>query len=91
MEEKYQINITDREKWILVINPVNHYDWKPERMRREKWMFYYPQNVIITSVEWDVENVNYFESDFSQWMNYTLRTINSDEQLQAVINFKIIG
>lgn len=89
MQEKYEINITQREKWILVLSPVNHYDWKPERMRREKWMFYYPQNVIITSVEWDVENVNYFESDFSQWMNYTLRTINSDDQLQVVINFKI--
>ena len=89
LEKKYEINITPREEWILVINPVNHYDWKPERMWREKWMVYYPRNMEITSVQWDVEDVNYFQSDFSQWLNYTLRTAKTEAQKQAVINFKI--
>ena len=89
LEKKYEINITPREEWILVLSPVNHYDWKPERMWREKWMFYYPWNVEITSVQWDVENINYFQSDFAQWLNYTLRTVKTEDQKQAVINFKI--
>ena len=89
LEQKYEINISPREEGILVLSPVNHYDWKPERMWREKWMVYYPRNVEITSVQWDVENVNYFQSDFAQWLNYTLRTVKSEDQKQAVINFRI--
>ena len=89
LEEKYGIQTTSREKWILVLSPVNHYDWNPERMWREKWMIYYPRNMEIISVQWDAENINYFQSDFAQWLNYTLRTIKSEDQLQAVINFKI--
>ncbi len=89
LEKKYGIGITPREEWILVLSPVNHNDWKPERMWREKWMVYYPRNMEITSVWWDVENVNYFQSDFAQWLNYTLRTVKTEDQKQAVINFKI--
>ena len=89
LEQKYQIGITPREKGILVLSPVNHYDWNPERLWREKWMVYYPRNIEITSVQWDVENVNYFQSDFAQWLNYTLRTVKTEDQKQAVINFRI--
>lgn len=89
LEKKYNIQITPREEWILVINPVSHYDGDILRMRREKWMIYYPWNMEIISVEWDVENVNYFKSDFSQGLNYTLRTVKTEDQLQAVINFRI--
>ena len=89
LEKKYEINISPREEWILVLSPVNHYDGKPERMWREKGVFYYPRNMEITSVQWDVEDVNYFQSDFAQWLNYTLRTVKTEDQLQAVINFKI--
>ena len=89
LEKKYGIGISPREEWILVLSPVNHYDWKPERMWREKWMVYYPWNMEITSVQWDVENVNYFQSDFAQWLNYTLRTVKTEDQKQAVINFRI--
>jgi len=89
LEKKYGIGITPREEWILVLSPVNHNDWKPERMWREKWMVYYPWNIKITSVQWDVENVNYFQSDFAQWLNYTLRTVKTEDQLQAVVNFRI--
>ena len=89
LEQKYWIEITPREEWILVLSPVNHNDWNPERMWREKWMVYYPRNMEITSVGWDVENVNYFQSDFAQWLNYTLRTVKTEDQKQAVINFRI--
>ena len=89
LEKKYGIQITPREKWILVVNTVNHYDWNPERMWWEKWMVYYPRNIEIISVKWDVEDVKYFQSDFSQWLNYTLRTTKTEDQKQAVINFRI--
>jgi len=89
LEKKYGIGITPREEWILVLSPVNHYDWNPERMWREKWMVYYPRNMEITSVQWDVEDINYFKSDFAQGLNYTLRTVKTEDQKQAVINFRI--
>ena len=89
LEKKYAINISPREEWILVLSPVNHYDGKPERMWREKWIVYYPRNMEVISVEWDLEDVNYFQSDFAQWLNYTLRTVKTEDQKQAIINFKI--
>ena len=89
LEKKYDIQITPREKWILVLSPVNHYDWNPERMWRDKWMIYYPRNMEIISVQWDAKDINYFQSDFAQWLSYTLRTVKTEDQLQAVINFKI--
>ena len=89
LEKKYNIQLAPREKWVLVVGLVNHNDWKPERMWREKWMFYYPRNMEIISVLWDVEDVKYFQSDFSQGLNYTLRTIKSEDHKQAVINFRI--
>ena len=89
LEKKYNIQLAPREAWVLVIGIVNHNDWKPERMWREKWMVYYPRNMEIISVLWDVEDVNYFQSDFSQWLNYTLRTIKSEDHKQTVINFRI--
>ena len=89
LEKKYGIQITPREEWILVLSPVNHYDWNPERMWRDKWMVYYPWNIEILSVQWDVKNINYFQSDFAQGLNYTLRTVKTEDQLQAVINFRI--
>ena len=89
LEKKYQIWITPREEGILVLRPVDHNDWNPDRMWWEKWMVYYPRNVEITSVGWDVEDINYFQSDFAQWLNYTLRTVKTEDQKQAVINFRI--
>ena len=89
LEQKYGIQITPREEGILVLSPVNHYDWNPERLWREKWMVYYPRNMEITSVQWDVEDINYFKSDFAQWLNYTLRTVKTEDQKQAVIDFRI--
>lgn len=89
LEDKYGIKITSREEWILVIKPVNHWDWKPERFWLEKWIIYYPWNMQITSVGWDVEEINYFQSDFSQWLSYTLHTAKTEDQKQAVINFRI--
>jgi len=89
LEKKYGIKLTQREEWILVIKPVKYYDWDIQRMWREKWMVYYPRNMEIISVQWDVEDINYFQSDFSQWLNYTLRTVKTEDQMQAVINFRI--
>ena len=87
--KKYNIKLTAREEWILVLRPVAHYEGDIQRMWREKWMVYYPRNMEITSVQWDVEDINYFQSDFSQWLNYTLRTVKTEDQKQAVINFRI--
>ena len=89
LEKKYDIQITPREEWILVLSPVRNYEWDIDRMWREKWMIYYPRNMEIISVQWNVENVNYFQSDFAQGLNYTLRTLKTEDQKQAVINFRI--
>ena len=89
LENKYKIHITPREEGILVLSPVNHHDGNPERMRRNKWMIYYPWNMEITTVQWDVEDVDYFQSDFSQGLTYTLRTVKTEDKKQAVINFRI--
>ena len=88
LEKKYKIKITSREEWILVLSPINYY-WSQERMWWEKWILYYPWNMEILSVNWDVEDVSYFQSDFAQGLNYTLRTVKTEDQKQVVINFRI--
>ena len=87
LENKYNIQITSREEWILVMKPVNYGDSK--RMWRERWIVYYPWNMQVTSVAWDVEEDNYFQSDFSQWLSYILSTVKTEDQKQVVINFRI--
>ena len=72
-----------------MLSPVRNYEWDIDRMWREKWMIYYPRNMEIISVQWNVENVNYFQSDFAQGLNYTLCTLKTEDQKQAVINFRI--
>ena len=89
LEEKYNISLAPREEWILVISPVSHYEWDIQRMWWNRWIIYYPWNIEILSVQWDVEDIKYFQSDFSQGLNYTLRTVKTEDQLQAVINFKV--
>ena len=89
LEKKYEINITEREEGILVLNPVKSYNWTPSRMWRDRWILYYPRNITITSVQWDVEETNKFQSDFSQWLNYTLLTLKNEDNKQVVINFRI--
>ena len=89
LEQKYEIQLTPREEGILVLSPVNHNDWNPERIWWDKWVVYYPWNMEITSVQWDIEDIKYFQSNFAQWLNYTLRTVKNEDQLQAVINFRI--
>lgn len=89
LEKKYGIQLTPREEWILVLNPVSQYDGDIERMWWNRWFVYYPRNMTVTSVGWDVQNVSYYQSDFSQWLNYSLRTTKSQDQLQAVIDFRI--
>ena len=89
LEKKYWINITQREEWILVLSPIDYYNWTPKRMWRDRWMIYYPWNMTITSIEWDVESTNYFQSDFSQGLNYTLLTDKTEDKKQVVINFRV--
>ncbi len=87
LENKYNIQITSREEWILVMKPVDY--WDSKRMWRERWIIYYPWNMQVTSVAWDVEDDNYFQSDFSQWLSYILSTVKAEDQKQVVINFRI--
>jgi len=89
LEKKYEINLTERERGILVLNQVKGYNWTPSRMWRDRWMIYYPRNITITSVQWDVEDTSYFESDFSQWLNYTLLTDKKEDNKQVIVNFRI--
>ena len=89
LEKKYEISLTEREEGILVLNPVDTYNWTPKRMRRDRWMVYYPRNITITSIQWDVENSNYFQTDFSQWLNYSLLTLKTEDNKQVIINFTI--
>ena len=89
LAKKYDIQLTLREEWILVINPVYQYEWDIPRMWWNKGIVYYPRNMEVISIEWNTENIWKFQSDFSQWLTYTLRTVKSEDQLQVVINFKI--
>lgn len=89
LEKKYNISITSREKGILVTWPINHFWNTSNRFWENKWIIYYPRNITITSIEWDISDILKFQTDFSQWLNYIVYIDKNQDQKQIVINFTI--
>ena len=77
---------TSREIRLVFVWKSNGIDFKGFI---QKWFLADSQNMEILSVNWDVEDVSYFQSDFAQGLNYTLRTVKTEDQKQVVINFRI--
>jgi len=83
LETTYNISLTDREYWILALQPGQY---TPEA-RKERWnpksTVFFPPETEILSVQWDAIDVRYFFPPFSQWLYYEMLN-NTNNTIQSI-------
>lgn len=83
LETKYGISITDRERWILALQPGQY---TPES-RKERWnpksMLFFPPWTEILWVQWDAIDIRYFFPPFAQWLYYEMLN-NTNNTIQSI-------
>ena len=90
LEEKYNIKMTDRELFILALQPKNPDDSLPFRWRETQEIIYLPKNTDILGIGWDTFDAWVFESDFSKWAYYKSRIVENKTTNTAIITLKVI-
>ncbi len=93
LEEKYNIQITDREKWILATKSsvFKEPDSKEVRKRREtKSTVYFGKNSKILDITWDILTKKAFETPFANGAFYQMLidTNNSKKSVKIDIIFE---
>lgn len=90
LEEKYGVEMGDRERYILALQLTNPDDSLPIRWRETQEIIYLPENTEVISITWDIFDDGVFESDFSKWAFYKSRILENQTTNTAVINLKIL-
>jgi len=90
LEKKYNIKMTDRELFILALQPKNPDDSLPFRWRETQEIIYLPKNTDILGIGWDTFDAWVFESDFSKWAYYKSRITENQTTNTAIITLKVI-
>ena len=90
LEEKYGIEMTDRERFILALQPENPDTSLPFRWRETQEVIYLPQNTEVLSITGDVFDDWSFVSDFSKGVYYKSRITENQTTNTASIYLKIL-
>jgi hypothetical protein len=90
LEGKYGITLTDREKWILALQPTMYID--PQRgnvrkRRESKSTIYFPQNIAITKVSWDIFYQAPFTAPFANGLFYQIGINKNNTSKSITIQF----
>ncbi len=92
LEKKYNIQITDRERWILAIQSsiFEEPSWKKVRKRREtKSTIYFGQHINITNISGDFSESKKFASPFANALFYQMLIDTNDTTKSIEIEFEI--
>lgn len=89
LEEKYWVEMTDRERFILALQPENPDDSLPFRWRETQEIIYLPMNTDVLGIGWDTFDAWVFESDFSKWVYYKSRIIENKTTNTATITLRV--
>lgn len=73
LEEKYGIQIEDRERGILALEPAQYAPQYPEKWRESKSTVYFPQYVDLLSTDGDYMEQKYFTTPFANGLYYKMR------------------
>ena len=87
LEKSYWIEMTDRERHILALQPKNPDPTIPLKWWEAKAIFYFPKNVEILGIQGDAFNEKQFEADFAKGITYQSRI--STNQTTNTISIKI--
>lgn len=92
LEKKYNIKITDREKWILAIQASVFDDpkrWKVTKWRETKSTLYFDKNVTINKVEWDILYNEKFTTPFANGLFYQMLIDTNNTKKSIKISFDV--
>ncbi len=90
LEKKYNITLTDREKWILALQPTMYID--PQRgnvrkRRESKSTIYFPQNISIIKASWDIFYQAPFTAPFANGLFYQMWINKNNTSKSITITF----
>ncbi len=89
LEKKYWITLTDREKSILALQPARYEPDPVEKWRETKATVYFPFNIDILDVGWEIFNNKYFVSPFANGLFYQMRINDNHSSKSINIKFQI--
>ena len=88
LEEKYWIQMTDRELWILAMKPAKYEDNPYEKRMETKATVYIPQNFEIISVQWDQMEDKLFYAPFANGVYYKMLINTNNTTKNISIKFR---
>lgn len=86
LEKKYNITLTDREKWILALKSIMYEDWKRGKVRKRresKSTIYFPQNITINEVAGEMFYQEKFFAPFANGLFYQIG-INENKTSKSI-------
>lgn len=89
LEQKYKITIQEREQSILAIRPAKYTDDAEEKRRETKATIYFPLQMTINKIQWDLFKSDYFQTPFANGIYYKSKILNNNTTNTIKINFTV--
>lgn len=86
LEEKYWIKMTEREKFILAIEPAQYEGNPYPKWMETKWTVYFPLNHEIWEVVWAQQESKRFRAPFANWLYYRMHIDENNDTKCIEIN-----
>lgn len=89
LEKKYEITLTDRERSILALQPARYEPELVEKWRESKATVYFPLNIDILDVQWEIFNQKYFVAPFANGLFYQMRINENWKSKSLTVKFQL--
>lgn len=83
LESRYWIQMTDRELWILAMQPAKYEGNPYPKWMETKATVYFPLNFEILDVKWDQMENKLFYAPFANWLYYKM-LINTNNTTKSI-------
>lgn len=88
LEKKYWITLTEREKSILALQPARYEPDLVDKRWETKATVYFPLNIDILDVQWEMFNNKYFVAPFANGLFYQMRINDNHSGKSLSIKFQ---
>lgn len=89
LQSKYNLKMTDREKYILALQDFSWDPTAPKFRQLSQETIHFPSSRIIGDANWPLSYPKKFKSDFSQAITFQTAMHSSPENKRILINFTI--
>lgn len=87
LEKKYDIQLTERERWILAIQANTLPEWAPIRRWQSRSTIYIPSQFTINNIQGDMLEQNTFQAPFAKGIYYLMRIVDNNTSKKISITF----